>query len=241
MFDMLQHSAVLRGQVQDGSVVLGINEPLRDPATKRKKDLDLVVAARGDLETRDKDTLADLAIRWHLRLDLEQQHVLADLPPIANGPVGTVLAAFEAKACMTAHVKALPRLFDELTTSHQVIHAHAAEAIAVGLVIVNASEHFISSDLNKRDLAIEAPVISTQQPHGASRAIEKMHEIPLRSGQTMHGFDAMGAILIEMTNDDSPVKLLTAPPAPDSADALQYDRMLRRLVDLYEAKFSALP
>lgn len=43
---------------------------------------------------------------------------LGSLPELPRAPVGAVLMALEAKAAMTEHVKALPRLYDELNSSH---------------------------------------------------------------------------------------------------------------------------
>jgi len=57
----------------------------------------------------------------------------------------------EAKACMTAHQRALPRLYDELNSSHLTVHGAADHAIAAGFVMVNAATKFLSTDLNKKN------------------------------------------------------------------------------------------
>lgn len=41
---------------------------------------------------------------------------------------------------MTAHSKALPRLFDELNSSHQIVHGASSHALSVGFAMVNASD-----------------------------------------------------------------------------------------------------
>ncbi|GAA4633084.1 hypothetical protein GCM10023196_069200 [Actinoallomurus vinaceus] len=136
---------------------------------------------------------------------------------------------------MTEHVKALPRLFDELASSQQVVHADTEDAIAVGFAIVNASETFISPDRNKRNITIDAAYVSTQAPHGAARTMAKLRELPRRTSSIEDGFDAFGVMIIKMTNDGGPIGLVDGLPAPDLSDDLHYERMLERLVYLYEA------
>src|ERR1700760_3508847 len=57
MFDLLNTSALLRAHVTDGKVIFGVNHTMRDFKTRRKKDLDLVIARPGTEEpnrlTRD--------------------------------------------------------------------------------------------------------------------------------------------------------------------------------------------
>src|SRR5438552_309204 len=81
---------------------------------------------------------AAMAEDFGVVLTAHQRDVLADLPSVPEAPVGSVLLAMEAKACMTAHVRALPRLHDELDSSHQTTHGNSERALAVGFVMVNA-------------------------------------------------------------------------------------------------------
>jgi len=83
--------------------------------------------------------LADLAARYHLDLGATNQAILAELPTAQQGPSGsTVVVAVEAKACMTAHIKAPPRLYDELTSSRTTVHGDNTNALAVGLVMATS-------------------------------------------------------------------------------------------------------
>lgn len=242
VFDALQHSSVLRRHVESGKVVFGINQEMRDFRTNRTKDLDLVIATPGaEVSAARPINLADLAVRWSIRLSDEQQRILAELPPIIEGPTGMVLAALEAKACMTAHIKALPRLFDELNSSHATVHANTARALAVGFAMVNASPTFISPDRNKVDLAEVAPTISEhKQPLWAERTIDKLRDIPRRTNASDYGFDAFGIVVVDMANDGSPVDLVTEPPAPRPADVDYYDQMIYRLVHGYDTSFGSI-
>lgn len=242
MFEMLQHSVVLRRHVEAGKVVFGVNQEMRDFETNRSKDLDLVIATPGSAQLAARPiTLGDLAVRWSIRLTDDQQQILAALPPIVEGPTGIVLTALEAKACMTAHIKALPRLFDELNSSHATVHANTNRALAVGFAMVNASTTFVSPDLNKFPLSEIPPVVSEhRQPHWAERTVAKLRDIPRRSALDGRGFDAFGIVVVDMPNDGREVRVVSDPPAPRPADVDHYDQMIYRLVHGYDTSFGAI-
>jgi len=183
-----------------------------------------------------KRTFAQMADDWSIRLDDAQRAELAALPEAPEADVGSVLVALEAKAAMTAHVRALPRLHDELDSSHQTTHGNSERALAVGFVMVNAGETFISPDMNKFDLSKMAPNVNRhRQPADAIRVIEKVREIRRRSGKSSVGFDAVGVMVVDMPNDGSPVRVLDSPDP-----VFPYDQMIERIVHEYAANFSRL-
>src|SRR5262249_37390761 len=111
LFDLLAQSSLLRRHANDGEVILGVNHELRDFQTGRKKKLDLVVARPAGAFQGRARTLGALADEWGVVLDPGQRARLGGLPPLVEGVVGSaVLVAMEAKAAMTAHSKARPRL-----------------------------------------------------------------------------------------------------------------------------------
>lgn len=238
LFDLLQQSELLTGHVAAEKVTFGINRTMRDFRTGRTKDLDLVVSRPGSgALSRPPSTMHDLALRWGLRLTPEQWARLPELAPLIEGSAGNVLVALEAKACMTAHIKALPRLFDELSSSYSTVHGDTQEAIAVGFVMINASPTFLSADMNKYDLSERHPTVNTHPAHAVARTITKMREIDRRNAPGTHGFDAFGAMVVSMRNDGSPVTSVTAPPAPKATDVDSYEGMVRRIVQRYAVTF----
>jgi hypothetical protein len=147
----------------------------------------------------------------------------------------------EAKACMTEHVKALPRLYDELNSSQLAIHGSADFAIAAGFAMVNMAKRFISSDRNRRNLATASPSVTVhRQPAVTERTVEMLREIPRRTQQGTEGFDAFGVVVVSLVNDGSEVELVTAAPSPPVSDELSYDQMVRRIASLYGTKFGNL-
>ncbi|MGL6234437.1 MAG: hypothetical protein ACRC20_03750 [Segniliparus sp.] len=237
---MLQRSEALRRHVTNGNVVLGVNHPMRDPELDSTMKLDLVIATRSSAPSRAhiRTTLADLAIRWSIRLSEKQQQTLADLPQFAAGPAEVVLVSLEAKACMTAHIKALPRLHSELTSSHAITHANTDSTLAVGLTIVNAASTFVSPDLNKFNLQEHAPDVSPlSQPHWTERVVEKLEKLPRKTRPSAKGFDAFGIVVVDMHNDGSPVSIVKQHPAPQPGDMCHYDQMVTQLAHAYRVSF----
>jgi hypothetical protein len=240
LFDLLQTSSLLQAHVASGKVAFGINRRINDWHTGRKKDLDLVVSRSGSrddaLEAFD---LIELGERYRLDLTEEDREALRRLPTAPDGAAGsTVLVALEAKACMTAHVRALPRLYDELTSSHATVHGDNDNALAVGFVMINIAETFISP--GRQDAAVPSLVVNMhRQPHDTERTLAKVREINRRPGprSAQAGFDALGVMVVDMPNDGSPVSLMSESPAPQPADDFFYDRMVVRAAHLYDASF----
>lgn len=251
VLDLLTECPLLCAHVQDGKVRLGINHELRDFRNAKKKNLDLVLcratsdgAAAGGSKpgARGARDFAGLVDRYGIQLTRSERKILQRLPALPIAGVATVLVATEAKAAMTAFLKARPRLKDELTSSHQTIHGDNQHAIAAGLVLVNAATAFISPDRNKHDLKQAAPVPSVhRQPRDAQKVVDGLRDLQRRSTVLDSGFDAIGVVVLDCRNDGSPVGWVTAhPPAPSTTDDFDYARFIHRLAHLYATRFSAL-
>lgn len=230
LLDLLHTSTVLAEHVRAGKVTFGINHEMVDFRLNRKKNLDLVLCTPGTpIEGKKYGSFRRLVARYGIELTPTEKRVLDELPDVPEAPVGTVRIALEAKAAMTAHVKALPRLYDELNSSHSTIHGNTEVAIAVGLVMVNVAERFQSPGLK---------VMSEhRQFDDAVRVIRKVRELPRRAGQQEPGFDAIGITLVSCANEGSPVELVSSPPAPQPNEMDHYDQMIRRTAQIYESRY----
>jgi hypothetical protein len=238
LFDLLHQSQLLRRHAQRGKVIFGVNYEMRDFGTGRKKKLDLVIARpSGNVSSF---SLEDLAAAWKVVLTPEQQKALVTLPPLYAGDVGAVLMALEAKAAMTAFTKAKPRLYDELNSSHLTVHGASRQALAVALVMVNASPTFVSPGLNTAPPGpgVTSVVSPHRQPGDTIGIIEKVREIPRRTGAATEGYDGLGVIVVDAKNDNvTPVTLVTTPPAVRVGDVLHYDTMVTRVANEYDTTF----
>jgi hypothetical protein len=238
LFDLLHQCPLLREHVANGKIGFGINHEMRDFKNNRSKYLDLVICTPGSTTYSQDMIFVDLAEQYHVELTAEQRAQLASYPRLPRVGVGSVHLALEAKAAMTEHIKALPRLFDELNSSHLAIHGSADFAIAAGFAIVNYAATFVSSDRNKQNLATHAAVVTKHtQPKATERTIKKLEEIPRRTHGGAEGFDALGIVVLELKNDGAPVTVVTQSPAPAPADVWYYDQMIRRIASLYANKF----
>lgn len=241
VFDLLTVTPLLRRHIEAGVVHFGINHEMRIFANNRKKNLDLVLCTgSGEPGRLSRQSLETLAVDYEIDLSSEEAAVFAELPPLTRAPVGAVLMALEAKACMTAHQRALPRLYDELNSSHLTVHGANDEAIAAGFVMINVADRYLSPDLNKKHRAADPEWSSHAQPRDATLAVDKIEQLPKRVKTGDTGYDALAIVLIDMANDGGPVKLVTTPPAPRPGEVHHYASMIDRLRQTYATRFKDL-
>jgi hypothetical protein len=228
LFDLLENSSLLREHVTSGKVVFGLDHAMHDYKENRSKNLDLVIARpheSGWSRKRAPRRFSELPALFDMELNYLQRTALAQLPDPIEGEVGAIHLALESKAIMTAFTKAYPRLYDELNSSHEVIHGASNRALAVGLVIVNTADEFVSSVGGRNH---------HNQPRDALGAIEKVGQLPRRSGDEGKGYDGLGVILVDLANDGSLVTIPNDPPVPMNYD---YGRMIVRIASEYDVRF----
>jgi len=241
VFDLLRTCPLLRRHVETGAVYFGINHEMRDFVHDRKKDLDLVLCTPGSGHLKGAvANLTDLGIAYGVELSGDERDELALLPVLTRAPVGSVLMALEAKACMTAHQRALPRFYDELNSSHATVHGASDQAIAAGFAMVNMSETYLSPDLNKKNRANDPEWSRHNQPKDAQITVDKVRQLPKRSKTGDVGYDALAIVVVDFVNDGRPVELVTRPPAPQPGDIYHYDSMIDRLGHIYATRFKDL-
>jgi len=248
--DLLIACPLLRTHVAEGKVALGINHELRDFRNNKRKNLDMVICTTGGSSdaggskggSRGATDFAGLVKSYGIVLSKAEASELSRLPTLPIAGVSNVLVATEAKAAMTAFLKARPRLKDELTSSHQTIHGDTPEAIAAGLVLVNAASTFLSTDLNKRDLRTEPAVVSQhRQPGDAEKVVTGLRDLQRRTQVSDSGFDAIGVVVVNCKNDGSAItRVSTSPPSPLPNDDFDYTRFINRIAQLYATRFKEI-
>jgi hypothetical protein len=237
MFDLIQRCSLLRDHVSAGKVAFGINHELRDFKQNRKKNLDLVLCTGHD---RIVSTFEEYGAHNGVVLEPGEKAALDSLPVFHRASVSNVLVALEAKACMTEHSKALPRLHDELSSSHQTIHGDTGGAIAAGYVLINCADTFVSPDRNRRKIRRgKADTNIHKQPAIALKTLEAMMKLPRRSHDQEHGFDAFGISMLHCCNDGTPVVIDTVANS-QVPNIVTYASLVQRLAHLYATKFSGI-
>ena len=241
MFDLLQHCKLLQNHISEDKIGFGINHKMQDFKNNREKNLDLVIC-RPSENGYAKGNFGDLRESYGIKLDDKELKIFSKLPLLRKSHVGMTLVALEAKACMTEHLKARPRLYDELTSSYQTIQGDTADAIAVGLVMINLGSSFISPGKNKREKSLDSPEINQhKQPHAALSVFNKIKELARRTNVTSSGFDALGVILVNCANDGSDIS--TSSHFEDSLvidPNFTYSKMIERMSHIYSTRFANL-
>lgn len=179
-------------------------------------------------------------MRYGLDLSEREREELLALPELREMPVGNVLVALEAKACMTAHQKALPRLYDELNSSHLTVHGAHDLAIAAGLVAINAAPRILSPSPNTPFDPNRLVWNNHKQPKSVAITVDKVKQLPRRSKPGAEGYDALAITVLDCANDGSRVTLRNDEPAPQPRDTYHYSSMSDRLQGLYETRFAQL-
>ena len=156
--------------------------------------------------------------------------------PLLKAPLESLRISCEAKQCMTEHGKTKPRLFDELSSSHEIVHQGDTNAIAAGIVVINIAESFASP---LRQTSGEGPLEITQhrQPHVTADMIAHLRGLIMRDSVGEIGFDAFAIIVINCDNL-GPCTLHTDAPAPQSGDSHHYDTFVSRITEAYASRFS---
>lgn len=209
--DLLEMCEPLRSQAARVQVAYGINGAFRWPSTGKKKTLDLAIGPpAGSPMTNPGKRI------------------------IAEAPLADVFLSCEAKTVMTEHGKSQPRVYDELSSSHEIVHQGRRDAIAAGITVVNIASSFVSPLRQKG--GAEMHVTRHKQPDAAAKMIQHLRGLPIREELGQVGFDAYATFVVDCDNMDR-VGLWTASPAPQPGDPDHYAAFLNRLSRSYSERF----
>ena len=139
---------------------------------------------------------------------------------------------------MTEHSKSQPRIFDELSSAHEIVHQGDPLIISLGVVVVNIASRFASPT---RQTSGEGPLNFTahRQPAVAESMINHLRGLQIRERPGEIGLDAFATIIIDCDNVGV-CRFHAAPPAPQPGDKDHYDTFLRRFSKAYATRFAEL-
>ncbi len=209
--DILSCCSLLREHVEKNIVAWGINANALFPNNKTKT-LDLAIG-----EATDPVLVSDTRSPRRVSMD-------------------KIRLACEAKQCMTEHSKTKPRIFDELSSSHEIVHQGIPGAISCGIVVVNISREYASPT---RQAKARGPLIMTahRQPAAAEGIINHLKGLTMRKDGKGVGFDAFAVIVIDCDNLGE-CRLHLDPPAPEPGSPHHYEMFLKMISDAYTSRFS---
>jgi hypothetical protein len=216
----------LRAQAEAGRVVYGINCLYTFPVSGKVKTLDFVIAKGTPAEGVERigSVIAPAAVLGTVKVDNRNVKRLA---------VERVLLSCESKAVMTEHGKTKPRIFDELNSSHEIVHQGDPDALAAGVTVVNIAQEYVSPTRQKGGDLI---VTRHRQPDVAGQMVQHLRGLPVRTTRSAAGFDAYANLVVDCDNRHL-ASLWTGPPAPQPGDRDHYDTFLAGLSRAYEERF----
>jgi len=163
---------------------------------------------------------------------------------VRRGSVVTpgIRIALEAKACMTKHTSAKPRLRDELTGSMRSAVEASPHAVVCGLVVVNTSETFLSPTDQPDPLPQDSRELRRRkhkQPKDAEGVIVMLERLPLRQDPPAVGFDSLGIVVVSHDNElpTPKVDLVTGVPCPPTASPRSYRSFIIDIANKYQRRF----
>jgi hypothetical protein len=212
--DLLNACPLLHAHGKAGKVVYRVNLKYVWPKTSKEKTIDLAIGT-----------------------PLGGQVELLLSEPISDGLIHRALFAMEAKTVMTEHGKSQPRIYDELSSSHSIVHAGDEDAIAAGITVVNIANRFLSPLRQRSGQPLEWT--PHKQPHAAERMVNHLRGLPIRDAVGDVGFDAYATIVISCDNQ-GPATLRTSPPAPEPGDRDSYAEFVKRIARAYAERFDAV-
>ncbi len=211
--DLIAASRILREKAAARSIAYGVNVPYTAPSGK-VKNLDFAIG-----KPKKPITAGDF-------LEGEMIACVRELESLE--------ISCEAKSTMTEHSKSQPRMYDELSSSHEIIHQGAPSAIATGIAVINIAATFVSP---LRQTSDSPYVTKHKQPKAAAGMIEHLRGLKIRNELGDVGFEAFCTIVLDCDNVTC-ANLWTGPPAPQPGDPDHYATYVERVVRFYEERFS---
>jgi len=166
-------------------------------------------------------------------------------PPASSGSSRTgpggierLLLACEAKQCMTEHTKTQPRIFDELSSAHEIVHQGDTLVISVGVVVLNIASRY-ASPTRQTDGTGPLDFTTHRQPAVTQSMVNHLRGLRIRESPGEVGFDAFATIVIDCDNVGA-CRLHTTLPAPQPGEKDHYDTFLERISAAYAVRFAGL-
>lgn len=228
LLDCLLECDALYEDAVAGRIGFAINYLMVGPINKTL-DLVLTRVPRSRSDGAGRRTFAEVGAGYGIELSETERTRLAGLGKVfeeTKDDVSEVAVAVEAKACMTDHVGALPRLHAEILATGYLARRAAPECTVISYTLVNTATNFVSGNGESKAM---------RQPESTKAVLSMLASaVPLRRDEHgLLGYDAVGALAIECRNDGSPVTLSEGELAPKSTDSIRYERMIRQICATY--------
>lgn len=193
-------------------------------------------AAAGQIVYDVNFTIISGTAEWNVDLVLgtAPPNTVPPVPPariVHTHPV-LIQVAIEIKTVMTEHRKAVKNRKRDFDAHHAHVHLYNQNAIAGGVIVINASDQF-RSPLRREDTVHHNP------QKLVSHCIDEIRSIASSGGIVgSPGLDAKAVIVVDLDNISIPeTSYVTTKPAPSVGDPIHYDSFIQTVCDLYTARF----
>jgi hypothetical protein len=230
LFDCLLECDALYEDALAGRIGFKINYVMVGPINKTV-DLVLTRVPRNRPSTEERRTFADVGKTYGIVLSPEDALEAAKLRLVVEemaDDMSEVAIAVEAKACMTDHVGALPRLHAEILATGYLAKRATPECTVVSYTLVNAADSFASG---------ANPSKKARQPESADAVLNMLSQaVPLCRDQGLLGYDVVGALSILCRNDGSQISHSPKKGSPARDSPIHYERMIRAICSTYRKR-----
>ena len=152
-----------------------------------------------------------------------------------KGPLLSVRISVEHKTIMAAHGKARWNRYGDLIVYSNHTHNHRRDCVAGGIVVVNTSAAYENPDSFARGL--QRPKLRLGKV--VADTVKIFAGMPLRSAIEEPNDQLEGIAVIVVEYDGvNPAKLVRDSLAPPPDSPIHYGNFIRRISDLYVARFS---
>lgn len=193
-------------------------------------------AAAGEVTYDLNFNLEHGAVTWNVDL------VLGTPPPgylpsgtrsIDRVTPATVQIAIELKGVMTEHRKNIKNRKRDLESHHLHVHNYDDQAIAGAILVLNASDTFLSPLRRNGQVTVHRNLDRT-----LAHCVREVQGITTRSGAHGPGLDAKALLVVEHDNQNlQATRFETAPPAPQTGSSIHYDTFIQRLCSRWRERF----
>lgn len=227
LFDCLLECDALHDDALAGRIGFKINYIMVGPINKTV-DLVLTRVPRNRVSTADRRTFADVGKAYGIVLTDDEAIEAAKLDAVveeSGDDVSEVAIAVEAKACMTDHIGALPRLHAEILATGYLAKRASPQCTVVSYTLVNVANTFVSGKTAAKKM---------RQPESANAVLNMLSQaVPLCRDHGLLGYDVVGALSIVCRNDGSAVTHSPAAGSPGRDSSILYQRMIRSVCAAY--------
>jgi hypothetical protein len=195
-------------------------------------------AAAGELVYDLNFTLTAGTSEWNSDLvlgapPLGETVVPSGIPGIHQASPSLVEIAIEIKSVMTEHRKAVKNRKRDLEAHHEHVHNYRNDAIAGGILVINAAKTF-QSPLRPAVTVHKSPDLLV------THCLNELRAVAVRGGNRGYGLDAKCGIVVDCDNvNRKRCEYVVGIPAPVVGDPLHYDAFIRTICELYSKRFGS--